>query len=66
MGKENLAFGDIETEKKIYSYKSPALLRDVHIEKVFASHKIFFLVGKDWNFILCNKTTIWYLGFKSG
>ena len=42
MGKENLAFGDIETEKKIYSYKSPALLRDVHIEKVFASHKIFF------------------------
>ena len=42
MGEENLAFGDIGTEKKIYSYKSPALLRDVHIEKVFASHKIFF------------------------
>ena len=46
MGKGNLAFGDIETEKKIYGYKSPALLRDVHIEKVFATHKIFFLVKK--------------------
>ena len=49
MGKENLAFGDIETEKKIYSYKSPALLRDVHIEKVFASLIRFFLVKKTIN-----------------
>ena len=34
MGKEILAFGDIETEKNFfYCYKSPVPLRDVDIEK---------------------------------
>ena len=36
-------FGDIEIEKnKFYCYKSPALQREVDIEKVFLSNKISF------------------------
>ena len=40
MGKEILAFGDIEIEKKNYHHKRPLLLRDGDIEKVLISNKI--------------------------
>ena len=34
-------FGDIEIEKnKCYHHKSPILLKDIDIEKVFVSNKI--------------------------
>ena len=43
MGKEILTFGDIEIEKdKFYSHKTPILLKDVDIEKVLVSNKIYF------------------------
>ena len=42
MDKQVLTFGDIETEKKIYHYKSPSALRDVDTGKVLVSSKIFF------------------------
>ena len=45
MGKEILSFEDIETEKKKkknYCNKTPIFLKDVDIEKVFASNKISF------------------------
>ena len=43
MGKENLTFGNIQIEKsKFYRYKSPVLLKEVDIEKVLISHKIYF------------------------
>ena len=41
MSKEILTFRDMEIDKnKFYFHKSPALLRDVDIEKVLASSKI--------------------------
>ena len=43
MGKEVLAFGDIEIEKdKFYHHKSPAPLRNVDIGNVLVSNKISF------------------------
>ena len=43
MGKEILTFGDIKIEKnKFYLYKSPIFLKDIDIEKVLASNKIYF------------------------
>ena len=42
MSKENLTFGDIEIEKKIYCHKAPKFLKDVNIEKVLVSNKISF------------------------
>ena len=44
MGKEILALGDIETEKKNFFYRhmTPILLGDVDIEKVLVSNKIPF------------------------
>ena len=51
MGKEILAFGDIETEKIFfYCYKSPVPLRDVNIEK-YQYLTRFFLAKKIWYFI---------------
>ena len=42
MGKEILTFGDTEIEKnKFYCYRSPIFLKDVDIEKVLVSNKIF-------------------------
>ena len=42
-GKEILTFGDIEIEKnKFYRDKTPILLKDVDIENVLASNKIYF------------------------
>ena len=42
MGKEVLTFGDIEIEKnKFYRYKNLVPLRDVNIEKVLVSNKIY-------------------------
>ena len=42
MGKEILAFGDIEIGKnKLYLRKIPIFLKDVDIEKVLASKKIY-------------------------
>ena len=41
MGKEILMLGDIEIEKnKIFSHKSPILLKDVDIEKVLVSKNV--------------------------
>ena len=41
MGKETLAFGDIEFEKnKFYCHKIPIFLKNVDIEKVLISNKI--------------------------
>ena len=38
MGKENLMFGNIETEKNMYCHhKRPIFLKDLHIEKVLVS-----------------------------
>ena len=43
MGKKILTFGDIEIEKsKFYHNKIPVHLRDVDIEKVLVSNKIYF------------------------
>ena len=42
MGKENLTFGDIEIEKRIYRHKTSILLRDVDTEKVLVPKKIPF------------------------
>ena len=43
MFKEILKFGDIKIEKNtFYRQKTPIFLKDVDIEKVLASHKIFF------------------------
>ena len=43
MGKEILTFGNTEIEKnKFYHHKSPVPLRDVDIEKVLVSNKIYF------------------------
>ena len=44
MGTEILKFGDIEIEKnnnRFYRHETPILLKDVDIEKVLASNKIF-------------------------
>ena len=42
MGKEILTFSDTEIEKKnFYRNKSPIFLKDVDIEKVLVSNKIF-------------------------
>ena len=42
MGTEILTFGDIETEKNFfYCHKSPIFLKDVDIEKVLVSYKIY-------------------------
>ena len=42
MGKDVLTFGGNEIEKnKFYYHKSPILLKDVDIEKVLVSKKIF-------------------------
>ena len=42
MGKEILMFNDTEIEKnKFYRNKSPIFLKDVDIEKVLVSDKIF-------------------------
>ena len=44
MGKEVLMFGDIEIEKnKFYLHKTPFLKKDVDIEKVLVSKKIFLV-----------------------
>ena len=46
MGKEILTFGDIEIEKnKFYRYKNHGIVKDVDIEKVLVSNKIFL----GWN-----------------
>ena len=43
MFKEILKFGDIKIEKNtFYRQKTPILLKDVDIEKVLVSNKIFF------------------------
>ena len=43
IGREILMFGDIKIEKnEFYRHKSPIFLRDVDIEKVLVSNKIFF------------------------
>ena len=44
MGKEFLTFGNTEIEKKnkFYHHKTPAFKKDVDIEKVLVSNKIFF------------------------
>ena len=43
MGKEILTFGDIAMKKKrFYCHKGPVPLRDVDIEKVSVSNKVFF------------------------
>ena len=43
MGNETLTFGDSEIEKnKFYRNKTPIFLKDVGIEKVLVSNKIFF------------------------
>ena len=43
MGKEILTFGDIEIKKyKFYRNKIPIFLKDVNIEKVLVSNKIYF------------------------
>ena len=43
MGKAILIFGDIETEKnKFYCHKTPIFLKDVDVEKVLVSNKIYF------------------------
>ena len=44
MGKEILTFRDIEieTRNKFYRHKTPILLKDVDIEEVLASKKIFW------------------------
>ena len=42
MGKEILTLGDIYIGKnKFYRYKTPIFLKDVDIEKVLVSNKIF-------------------------
>ena len=41
MGKKNLTFADIETEKsKFYRHKSPIFLKDADITKVLVCNKI--------------------------
>ena len=44
MGKEILTFGNMEMEKNIFFYhnKTPIFLKDVDIEKVLVSKKIYF------------------------
>ena len=43
MGKEILMFGDIQIEKnKYYCNRTPIYLKDVDIEKVLVSNKIYF------------------------
>ena len=43
MGKETLTFGNIEIEKnKFYCHKNPNFLKDIDIEKVLVSNKIYF------------------------
>ena len=43
MGKEILTFGNIVIEKnKFYCHKTPIFLRDLDIEKVLVSNKIYF------------------------
>ena len=43
MGKEILTFGNTEIEKnKLYHYETPTSLREVDIEKLLVSKKIFF------------------------
>ena len=43
MGKEVLKFEDIQIEKnKFYRHKTPIFLKDVDIERVLVSNKIFF------------------------
>ena len=42
MGKEVLTFGDIEIQKKNYCSKTSIFLKDVDIEKVLVSNKIYF------------------------
>ena len=42
MGKDILTFGDIEIEKnKFYCHKNRIFLKDVDIEKVLVSNKLF-------------------------
>ena len=42
MGKENLTFRNIETEKKMYRYMTPLFKKDIDLEKVLVSNKISF------------------------
>ena len=45
-------FGDIKIEKnELYRHKSPIFLRDVDIEKVLVSNKIFFS-EKDYRYFI--------------
>ena len=53
MGKENLTFGDIEIEKRIYRHKTSILLRDVDTEKVLVPNKIPFGEKNYKQFIGC-------------
>ena len=54
MGKEILAFGNIEIEKnKFHHHESPAPLRDIEIEKVLISNKVFFSEKNYKYFIGC-------------
>ena len=52
IGREILMFGDIKIEKnEFYRHKSPIFLRDVDIEKVLVSNKIFFS-EKDYRYFI--------------
>ena len=52
IGREILMFGDIKIEKnEFYRHKSPIFLRDVDIEKVLISNKIFFS-EKDYRYFI--------------
>ena len=43
MGKEILMFGDIKIDKyKFHHNKTPIFLKDVDIEKVLVSNKVYF------------------------
>ena len=61
MGKEILTFGDIEIEKdEFYRHKTPILLKDVDIEKVLVSNKIYF-GEKNYKYFtgyLCNNNKV--------
>ena len=53
MSKEVLTFRDIEIEKKNYCNKTPTFLKDVAIEQVLVSNKIYFGEKKYTLLITC-------------
>ena len=53
MGKGILTFGDIEIAKiKFYHYKSPIPLRDIDVETVLVSNKIYFVEKKNYKYFI--------------